>query len=175
MKYIRIAEQRKLLGLSQEELAAKLNISQKSISKYENGDRRPSYEVLIAMADMFEVSTDYLLGRDKFCVKYANNKKNEQGEPFYTSEIERNLLEIYRKYEDDGFSDSVSNGLKSFFPELNINPLKILTEREQTILETFHKLNEDNQDIIIGDMKKYLKEQRYEQSVAADKQMKPAK
>lgn len=58
----KIAEQRKKLGLNQEELAKALDISQKSISKYERGDRRPSYEVLLAMASLFNVSVDYLLG-----------------------------------------------------------------------------------------------------------------
>ena len=57
----KIAEQRKKLGLSQEELAEKLNISQKSISKYELGDRKPQYKVLARMAEYFGVTTDYLL------------------------------------------------------------------------------------------------------------------
>lgn len=57
----KIAEQRKKLGLSQEELAEKLNISQKSISKYELGDRNPQYKVLVRMAEYFGVTTDYLL------------------------------------------------------------------------------------------------------------------
>lgn len=57
----KIAEQRKKLGLSQEELAEKLNISQKSISKYELGDRKPQYKVLVRMAEYFGVTTDYLL------------------------------------------------------------------------------------------------------------------
>jgi len=57
----RIAEQRKKLGLSQEELEEKLNISQKSISKYELGDRKPQYKVLVRMAEYFGVTVDYLL------------------------------------------------------------------------------------------------------------------
>ena len=57
----RLAEQRKKLGLSQEELAEKLNISQKSISKYELGDRKPQYKVLVRMAEYFGVTVDYLL------------------------------------------------------------------------------------------------------------------
>lgn len=61
----RIAEQRKKLGLSQEELAEKLNISQKSISKYELGDRKPQYKVLVRMAEYFGVTTDYLLGAEE--------------------------------------------------------------------------------------------------------------
>lgn len=61
----KIAEQRKKLGLSQEELAEKLNISQKSISKYEMGNRKPQYKVLVRMAEYFGVTTDYLLGLAK--------------------------------------------------------------------------------------------------------------
>ena len=58
----RIATERKRLDLTQEELAEKLNISQKSISKYETGVRKPSFETLTEMAKLFNVSTDYLLG-----------------------------------------------------------------------------------------------------------------
>ena len=61
----KIAEQRKKLRLSQEELAEKLNISQKSISKYELGNRKPQYKVLVRMAEYFGVTTDYLLGLTK--------------------------------------------------------------------------------------------------------------
>ena len=44
------------------------------------------------------------------------------------------------------------------------------TGKELKYIESFRLLNEDNQDIIIGDIKKYLKEQRYENSVAADEE-----
>lgn len=78
----KIAEQRKKLGLSQEELAEKLNISQKSISKYERGNRRPSYEVLTAMASLFGVSADYLLelengGETVFGEKIVEQRKRK--------------------------------------------------------------------------------------------------
>ncbi len=49
-----------------------------------------------------------------------------------------------------------------------------ITTKEHNIINVFRKLNEDNQDIIIGEMKKFLKEQRYEESVAAD-ELKQAK
>lgn len=157
----RIAEQRKKLGLSQEELAAKLKISQKSISKYECGNRRPSYETLLTMASIFGVSVEYLLGT-----------QDEQEEPVYTNQIERNLLEIYRDYEDNGFSDAIVRKLTRFFPEIN-ETLK-LPLSESKMLNTFRYLTEDNQDIIIGKAKELLKEQRLE-SVAADKPMREAK
>lgn len=59
---LRIAKKRKDLGLSQEQLADKTGMSQKTISKYECGHGRPSYETLLAMSSIFNVSTDYLLG-----------------------------------------------------------------------------------------------------------------
>lgn len=58
----RIVLERKRQNLTQEELAEKLNISQKSISKYETGARKPSFDTLTQMAKLFDVSTDYLLG-----------------------------------------------------------------------------------------------------------------
>lgn len=62
MNISKIATERKKLGLSQEELTSRLKISQKSISKYECGTRRPSYEILLEMSKLFNVSIDYLLG-----------------------------------------------------------------------------------------------------------------
>lgn len=54
-------------GLRQEDLALILNISRQAISNYEQGTRFPKDEnLLITIADFFEVSTDYLLGRDYF-------------------------------------------------------------------------------------------------------------
>lgn len=49
--------------LSQVRLAMELNLSQNSISRYENREREAGYETLVAMADYFQVSLDYLLGR----------------------------------------------------------------------------------------------------------------
>lgn len=48
--------------MSQKELAERINIAKSVISFYESGDRMPSYEVLINIAHIFNVSTDYLLG-----------------------------------------------------------------------------------------------------------------
>ena len=40
-----------------------LNMNQNSISRYETGERETDYKTLIALADYFNVSIDYLLGR----------------------------------------------------------------------------------------------------------------
>ncbi len=59
----RLKELRKSKHLSQVRLAMELNMNQNSISRYESWEREAGYETLIAMADYFQVSLDYLLGR----------------------------------------------------------------------------------------------------------------
>lgn len=62
MKF-RLKELRKSKKISQLKLACDLNMNQNSISRYENGEREADYETLIKIADYFNVSLDYLLGR----------------------------------------------------------------------------------------------------------------
>ena len=59
----RLKELREARHLSQVRLAMELKLSQNSISRYENREREAGYETLVAMADYFQVSLDYLLGR----------------------------------------------------------------------------------------------------------------
>lgn len=60
----KIKQLREKTGLSQAKLAKVLGgVSRPVIARYETGDCFPSYPVLIKIADYFNVSTDYLLGR----------------------------------------------------------------------------------------------------------------
>lgn len=60
----KIIEQRKKNGWSQEQLAEKLNVSRQSVSKWEGAQSAPDLNKVIAMAELFGVSTDYLLRDD---------------------------------------------------------------------------------------------------------------
>lgn len=60
----RIKELRVNLNMSQQELGDLLGITKVSICGYENGSRIPSLDNFRAMADIFGVSADYLLGRE---------------------------------------------------------------------------------------------------------------
>lgn len=65
----RIKELRKAHGLTQEELGKKLNVQKAAISKYETGAVVPNGEVLKRLSTIFNVTTDYLLGRDaNYCL-----------------------------------------------------------------------------------------------------------
>ena len=57
----RIAALRREAGLNQAELAQRLRISPSAVGMYEQGRREPSADTLVAMAQLFGVSTDYLL------------------------------------------------------------------------------------------------------------------
>ena len=59
----RLKELRKSRNISQITLAMALSMNQNSISRYETGEREADYATLIAFADYFNVSIDYLLGR----------------------------------------------------------------------------------------------------------------
>lgn len=60
---MRLKELREKRHISQLKLALDLNMNQNSISRYETGAREADYKTLIAFADYFDVSIDYLLER----------------------------------------------------------------------------------------------------------------
>lgn len=60
---IRLKNLRLENNLTQKELAEKLNMQNTAISKYELGEREPDIETINNIAEFFNVSTDYLLGR----------------------------------------------------------------------------------------------------------------
>ncbi len=69
--YQKIRDLREDHDLKQRELAAYLNCSQKTYSNYELGQRDIPTDVLIRLADFYQVSVDYLLGLTK------NPKRNK--------------------------------------------------------------------------------------------------
>lgn len=60
---MRLRELRKQRNITQLKLAMDLNMNQNTISRYETGEREAGYKELILIADYFNVSIDYLLGR----------------------------------------------------------------------------------------------------------------
>ncbi len=60
-RFLRLIESKKM---TQKDLAEAIGVSRQAINHYATGKREPSSDMLTAIANFFEVSTDYLLGRD---------------------------------------------------------------------------------------------------------------
>ena len=64
MLHVRIKELRLSYGMNQVEFGKRLNVTKQSISNWENNNIQPSIDMLVKIAHVFSVSTDYLLGLD---------------------------------------------------------------------------------------------------------------
>lgn len=56
---------RKQKGITQQEIADRINTSRSCISNYESGNRQPDNQTIKLIADFFDVSVDYLFGRSE--------------------------------------------------------------------------------------------------------------
>ncbi len=61
----RLQQKRTCLKISQKEASMAVGVSASIISNYESGERTPSVEVLMALANLYQCSVDYLLGVEK--------------------------------------------------------------------------------------------------------------
>jgi len=101
----KIIRLRKQLGWSQEELAEKMNISRQSVSKWESTNSIPDLNRIIKLADIFNVSTDYLLKDDV----EESSSSNESTEPnLIQISMEQSLKYVESKVE---MSALVSKGV----------------------------------------------------------------
>ncbi|MGM9609100.1 MAG: helix-turn-helix transcriptional regulator [Eubacteriales bacterium] len=73
IKRLRIAQ-----GLNQVEFAKLVGVTKQCVSNWENDNVLPSIEMLVKIADMFQVSTDYLLGRSKKVTLDVSDLTDEQ-------------------------------------------------------------------------------------------------
>ncbi len=78
-------------GLSQQQLAEHVGVSQQSINKYENHAIEPDIATLIALADLFNTSIDYLVGHTDI------ERRIEPVQTHDLNEEETRLIQRYRK------------------------------------------------------------------------------
>ena len=69
MEMVGLKKIRKKKGYSQLKVAMDLSISREAISYYENGQRNPDLEMLVALSKYFNVSIDYLITGEDFAQK----------------------------------------------------------------------------------------------------------
>lgn len=94
----RIREQREKRKLSQHEIASMLNIKENAYQHYEYGHVKPKAKVLTEMAELFEVSTDFLLGlSDNDEIKRSKFEENIKESISTIIRAERKKLGITQK------------------------------------------------------------------------------
>ena len=61
----RLVQLRKKRGLTQQQIADLVHVNRVTYTNWEKGKREPSFENLVKLADLLDVSLDWLFGRDK--------------------------------------------------------------------------------------------------------------
>ncbi|MEA5004417.1 MAG: helix-turn-helix transcriptional regulator [Christensenella sp.] len=81
----RLKDLREKTGLSQKGLADLAGVSQSAIARYENGRTEATYDILIWLADYYDVSTDYILCRTE----------NPQGKLYTCATLQKKEMESF--------------------------------------------------------------------------------
>lgn len=136
-----LKEIRKRKGFTQLEVAEQLNLSVQAYSNYEIGRREPDFETLKKLADLFNVSIDYILGRNN--AEFISLNKNVVKIPIYgeipagipIEMIEDSFIENYEEIDASlTRGGSVYFGLKvkgdSMFPEFRNGDTLILKQQD---------------------------------------------
>ena len=89
-----IAERRRLQGLTQAQLAQKLNITDRAVSKWETGRSLPDATLMLALCEILGISVNELLSGEKVTME-NNQEKNEQLLLEMAKEIERKNKTIW--------------------------------------------------------------------------------
>ena len=87
-------------NIKQQDLAKALNVTKQSVSNWENGKRLPNIEILILLADFYNCSLDYLVGRElkEDNLKTINTLVSDLGPSSYNEVI--SILNILKKTKE---------------------------------------------------------------------------
>ena len=134
----RIVSLRNEKNITQSQLAEELDISPSAIGMYEQGRRKPSYELLEEICDYFNVDMDYLMGRSDIKNRYQaglkyewEDKKEEKGIFSQLTEEELAKLEKFNNMstvmfmnEGNDISDKDKETLATAYAEVLISQRK---------------------------------------------------
>lgn len=93
-------------GLTQDEIAARLDLTKTAVSSYERGKNKPRFEMLDTMADLFDVNIDYLSGSSDTRRPYpriAPEEEDKLGADLINVDIdieEYDLVKAYRRLDE---------------------------------------------------------------------------
>lgn len=84
-------------GWSQQEVADRVGLNKMTISQHENGKRKPSFEVIEALAEIFHVDMNYLLGYSDKITRLSGDHTDPTSGPYVeVTAAELELLKAFR-------------------------------------------------------------------------------
>lgn len=96
----RLARLRKEKELTQADLASRLNVTAQAVSKWENDQASPDIDILIHLSEIFEITLDELLGRQKQVVSYQEKPSKK--------DIDKMFFRIRILSKEDGATVNVN-------------------------------------------------------------------
>ena len=94
----RLRELRAQRGFSQQDLADRTDQTKQAISQYERGVRRPDMDMLLALCDIFNVSLDYLTGKEDVTPRLVDNNGLRVLETYH---IDEETMKVAQTIYDD--------------------------------------------------------------------------
>ncbi len=117
----RLKAERKKNNITQTQLAEKLYLDRSSISKYESGKQIPETPTLEKLADFFDVSIDYLLGKTDIRNYEDNSSLNSINENLSTN----GLKTLAAHFDEEQFTqddlDDIENFIKFIISKKKVN------------------------------------------------------
>ena len=109
----RLKSLRKKCGYTQVSLAETLGVSKGTVAMWETGKRTPDFETLIRLSDLFDVRTDYILGKsnDSSSAKLSDDDIEQLGR-WERESVYTDLMKLYLSLDSFGQKD-VENLIKS--------------------------------------------------------------
>ena len=109
----RLKSLRKKCGYTQVSLAETLGVSKGTVAMWETGKRTPDFETLIRLSDLFDVRTDYILGKsnDLSSAKLSDDDIEQLGR-WELESVYTDLMKLYLSLDSFGQKD-VENLIKS--------------------------------------------------------------
>lgn len=109
----RLKSLRKKCGYTQVSLAETLGVSKGTVAMWETGKRTPDFDTLIRLSDLFDVRTDYILGKsnDSSSAKLSDDDIEQLGR-WELESVYTDLMKLYLSLDSFGQKD-VENLIKS--------------------------------------------------------------
>jgi transcriptional regulator with XRE-family HTH domain len=100
--HLKLRELREFNKYTQAEVAERLGVSRVAYGLHERGERQMSYEALSTIADLYKVSTDYLLGREATDMTILNDSEKQMIAKFRGLDVRgQETVQVLIDYEAD--------------------------------------------------------------------------